>query len=109
MGDVSFTSTGSWENWSTKLIDVDLNSAMNTIRITADSTWGGPDIDKIEVISYDVLTADFTRDGTIDMWDISYMADVWLTDDYRADIARPANGRVDMQDWAIFVDQWLSL
>jgi hypothetical protein len=103
---LTFTSTGSWETWSTKTIDVDLNSGMNTIRITADSSSGGPNIDKIEVIPYDVLTADFTRDGNIDILDLLYFSNVWLTDDYRADIAQPANGRVDMQDWAVFAGQW---
>jgi len=48
-GNLSFAPTGDWETWLTDRIDVTLTSGMNTIRVTANTAEGGPNIDNMEV------------------------------------------------------------
>ena len=52
--------------------------------------------------------ADFDCNGVVDVYDFSYMAGVWLTDDPAADIAQPADGVVDVLDLSILAQEWLS-
>lgn len=47
--NVVFEGTGSWTQWQTKSIIVSLNSGTNKIRLTATSSDGGPNIDKMDV------------------------------------------------------------
>ena len=54
-GNVSFASTGAKKNWLTDTIDVTLSSGQNTIRITANTGKGGPNIDRMDVTP--VMTA----------------------------------------------------
>jgi len=52
--------------------------------------------------------ADFNCNGIVSVDDLSYMADVWLTDDSKADIAEPADGIVNLQDFSILSQDWLN-
>ena len=46
-GNVSFTPTGSWSNWDTASISISLASGNNTIRVTANTSSGGPNLDQV--------------------------------------------------------------
>jgi chitodextrinase len=48
-GNISFAPTGSWTTWTTETIVVPLNAGNNTIRITANTSEGGPNIDYIDI------------------------------------------------------------
>ncbi|MFC5051616.1 carbohydrate-binding protein [Rubritalea spongiae] len=48
VGSVAFPSTGSWSTWATDSIPIILESGNNTVRITASTSAGGPNIDKIQ-------------------------------------------------------------
>jgi hypothetical protein len=45
----AFDGTGSWDTWQTVTVTVPLNSGGNTIRVTATTSNGGPNVDYIEV------------------------------------------------------------
>ncbi|GAE89984.1 dockerin type I domain-containing protein [Acetivibrio straminisolvens] len=47
--NVVFGGTGAWTQWQTKSITASLNSGVNKIRVTATSSDGGPNIDKLEI------------------------------------------------------------
>ncbi len=47
--ELSFPGTGGWTIWSEESITIPLDSGTNTIRATAITSDGGPNIDKIEV------------------------------------------------------------
>jgi len=49
--NLSFPSTGVWTTWATTSIVVSLNPGSNTIRATATTANGGPNVDKIDVTS----------------------------------------------------------
>ncbi len=51
LGDVAFNSTGSWTNWKTVSLDVNLVAGNNTIRVTANTSSGGPNLDWMSVSS----------------------------------------------------------
>ena len=54
--------------------------------------------------------ADVTMTGTVDMADLAAFAAAWLTEDHCFDWA-PAphgNGRVDLEDFGILAEQWMS-
>lgn len=46
---LSFNGTGAWTNWETKQINVELKAGKNIIRATANTSYGGPNIDYIEI------------------------------------------------------------
>lgn len=48
-GNVSFSPTGAWTTWQPVTINVPLNAGNNTIRVTANTTNGGPNLDKVDV------------------------------------------------------------
>lgn len=48
-GNVSFNATGSWTNWTTDSINVDLRQGNNTLRILANTSAGGPNVDSVDV------------------------------------------------------------
>ncbi|MDQ8183290.1 carbohydrate-binding protein [Pelagicoccus sp. SDUM812005] len=48
-GSVAFAATGAWTAWQSDSITVNLSSGNNTVRVTADTAAGGPNIDKLEV------------------------------------------------------------
>lgn len=49
--DVAFAGTGAWTTWQTASISVNLNAGANTIRATAVTANGGPNVDRITVDS----------------------------------------------------------
>ncbi len=53
--------------------------------------------------------ADINCSGTVALDDLSYMAGVWLTDDFVADIADPADNMVDVLDLSVVAQQWLDV
>ncbi|MCK5172989.1 MAG: hypothetical protein KAR47_06330, partial [Planctomycetes bacterium] len=53
--------------------------------------------------------ADFDCDGDLNIDDISYMANVWLTADPTADIALPADGIVNLLDFSTLWLEWSSV
>ena len=58
VGNVTFAPTGSWTNWQTATINVSLNSGSNSVRVTANTSNGGPNLDKMEV-SYSSVARPF--------------------------------------------------
>ncbi|HEV8561784.1 MAG TPA: carbohydrate-binding protein [Actinophytocola sp.] len=48
-GELAFQPTGAWTTWQTASTTVDLNSGVNTIRVTATTVNGGPNLDNIVV------------------------------------------------------------
>ncbi len=51
IGNLSFPSTGMWGTWSTQTIVVNLNSGNNTVRLTVNTSDGGPNLDYVNVSS----------------------------------------------------------
>jgi len=51
VGNVSFASTGSSTSWGTVSFTLSLSAGTNTIRILANTSNGGPNLDKMEVAS----------------------------------------------------------
>jgi alpha-galactosidase len=49
VASVAFQGTGAWTNWVTNTITVNLNAGNNTIRATATTANGGPNLDHIAV------------------------------------------------------------
>ncbi len=45
----TFAPTGAWTNWNTAKVTVSLNAGNNTIRVLANSSSGGPNLDRMEV------------------------------------------------------------
>jgi hypothetical protein len=46
---VAFNSTTNWDTWATRTVTVTLNAGANTIRATATTANGGPNVDKLTV------------------------------------------------------------
>ncbi|MCU0663807.1 MAG: carbohydrate-binding protein [Myxococcota bacterium] len=51
VGNVAFTGTGSWTTWKTVSITKPLKAGKNTIRIMANTSAGGPNLDSMELFS----------------------------------------------------------
>ncbi len=49
IGNISFAPTGSWTNWVKASLSASLNSGNNVIRLTANTSNGGPNLDKFEL------------------------------------------------------------
>ncbi|WP_144394582.1 M6 family metalloprotease domain-containing protein [Pleionea sediminis] len=49
IGHLSFDGTGSWTNWRTQTIRVQLKQGNNTIQLKANTDYGGPNLDKMDV------------------------------------------------------------
>ncbi|HEV8562239.1 MAG TPA: carbohydrate-binding protein [Actinophytocola sp.] len=47
--DVSFAGTGNWDTWATATITVNLDAGSNTVRATAVTANGGPNVDRLTV------------------------------------------------------------
>ena len=71
----------------------------------------GFDLDAIAVLN--MRTADFNESGAVDTVDLMILTESWLTRlgdegwDVRCDISEPADGAIDMLDFAVFARQWL--
>lgn len=50
-GNVAFESTGGWTIWNTEAITVPLRAGNNTIRIMANTSRGGPNLDSLLIIA----------------------------------------------------------
>ncbi|WP_416397969.1 immunoglobulin-like domain-containing protein [Allohahella sp. A8] len=48
-GNLLFNQTGGWTSWRTDTMTVDLRAGSNTVRIQANSSAGGPNLDSIDV------------------------------------------------------------
>jgi endoglucanase len=46
---VDFPGTGAWTTWAVKSVHIPLAAEVNTIRLTATTVNGGPNLDKITV------------------------------------------------------------
>lgn len=46
---LSFSPTTAWTDWTTRVFAVNLNAGINTIRATATTAGGGPNVDQLEV------------------------------------------------------------
>jgi len=47
--NVAFNGTGSWDTWATSTVTANLNAGSNTVRATATTATGGPNVDYLEV------------------------------------------------------------
>ncbi|MCU0690077.1 MAG: DUF6055 domain-containing protein [Polyangiaceae bacterium] len=50
-GNLAFGKTGAWSTWATTSIDVTLKQGNNRVRVTANTSAGGPNLDKMELIA----------------------------------------------------------
>jgi alpha-L-fucosidase len=48
-GGVAFDPTGAWPNWTTRTLTVPLEAGANTVRATATTANGGPNLDRLSV------------------------------------------------------------
>ena len=48
-GALSFAGTGNWDTWQTRSITVNLAAGSNTVRATATTAGGGPNVDYLEL------------------------------------------------------------
>jgi Fungal chitosanase of glycosyl hydrolase group 75/Carbohydrate binding module (family 6) len=58
----AFNSTGSWDTWQTKSITASLNAGSNTVRTTATTSNGGPNLDYLDVDAT-TATADYQAEN----------------------------------------------
>lgn len=49
VGTLTFTGTGAWTTWQTLTVPTPLNAGANTVRLTATTANGGPNVDYLEV------------------------------------------------------------
>lgn len=56
-GNVAFAPTGSWTTWAIVEFTVTLNAGSNTIRLTANTSSGGPNLDNYEVCGGSMVLA----------------------------------------------------
>lgn len=49
IGQINFLATGNWTTWSEASIKVPLSSGFNTVRVTAATSAGGPNVDQMTV------------------------------------------------------------
>jgi polygalacturonase len=50
VGTLTFGGTGAWTTWQTASVQVPLNAGGNTVRITASTANGGPNVDYVDVV-----------------------------------------------------------
>lgn len=48
--DLSFSSTGSWKNWSSEKVTLTFKQGTNTVRVFASTGSGGPNMDHMEIV-----------------------------------------------------------
>ncbi len=61
IGSVPFAVTGGWDRWGTGSIDVSLGRGNNTIRVLANTSTGGPNIDRMDVVATDICPSDSSK------------------------------------------------
>ncbi|WP_066949472.1 CBM35 domain-containing protein [Microtetraspora fusca] len=52
-GSTSFPATANWDTWADASVSATLNAGANTIRATATTATGGPNVDKLTVVTSD--------------------------------------------------------
>jgi hypothetical protein len=57
-GSAQFSATGSWTTWKTTSLTVSLKRGLNTIRLTANTSAGGPNVDHVELTVKDLCPSD---------------------------------------------------
>ena len=60
IGNLSFAPTGTWGDWSTQTVNISLNSGNNTVRLTVNTSSGGPNLDYVNVSSEVVAIKDIS-------------------------------------------------
>ena len=53
--ELSFNSTTTWTNWTLRSFSVNLNSGNNTVRATATTSNGGPNVDQLEIVGPGII------------------------------------------------------
>ena len=53
-GSLSFPDTGAWTTWSTETADIILSTGSNAIRLTATSSGGAPNMDKMDITIFNL-------------------------------------------------------
>ena len=62
IGNIIFSTTGSsWDTWKTVTMDVPLKIGSNSVRVTANTSNGGPNLDKV-VVSFKPATLFVQKD-----------------------------------------------
>jgi len=61
IGSIPFAVTGGWDKWSTGSIDVSLARGNNTIRVLANTSTGGPNVDRMDVVATDLCPSDSSK------------------------------------------------
>jgi len=72
VGNVAFNATGAWTTWGTASITATLRAGNNTIRIMANTSNGGPNLDRMDVSSTATTpppSTGITYVGTTKVWD----------------------------------------
>ncbi|MEU3458839.1 carbohydrate-binding protein [Streptomyces sp. NPDC006733] len=71
----AFPSTGSWNNWQTVAVSVQLQAGTNTVRATSAAASGGPNLDRLAVQTSRAPLTVTLDDGTAAAWrDLGYGA-----------------------------------
>jgi endoglucanase len=66
---LAFPGTGAWATWSTRSVTVPLNAGPNTVRATATTANGGPNVDSLQVVPNSSASLTVTLDdGTPATW-----------------------------------------
>ncbi len=58
VGNVAFASTGEWTTWQTVNLTSSLRSGNNTIRVLANTSSGGPNLDSMQLAAVDACPSD---------------------------------------------------
>jgi hypothetical protein len=66
--EFAFPSTGAWTSWQTASTNVDLVAGRNTIRATATTVNGGPNLDSLQVTALSSALSVTLDDGTPASW-----------------------------------------
>ncbi len=66
---LAFPATGAWTSWSTRSVTVQLDAGANTVRATATTATGGPNLDSLQVVAGGSASLAVTLDdGTAATW-----------------------------------------
>ena len=99
IGNISFAPTGSWTTWMAVSIEVNLNSGNNTVRVTANTANGGPNLDKFELTggtTNEAPVADAGPDQTVIDSDDSGSESVTLDGSGSSD----SDGSISSYEWS---------
>ncbi len=60
-GTLRFAITGTWTQWSTDTAAVSLREGKNTVRVLANTSSGGPNLDRLDVVATDLCPSDSAK------------------------------------------------